>query len=375
MQRFSVNIGDQMKEYSILIDRGALENFEHQLVSMFSGRRVLVISDVIVGPLYASRVRDALMPYCEHCNLLEFPAGESQKSPASAKCVYDVLLEEDIGRDGLLVAVGGGVIGDLTGFVAATYMRGIDYIQIPTTLLAQVDASIGGKTAINHVLGKNLIGAIHHPKAVLIDPETLRSLPPREINAGLAEIIKIALLRDSEMFSEIEKNLNELIAGNLDAISALIPRSCKHKIAIVEADERENESRLLLNFGHSIAHALEAAFDYHNLLHGEAVLLGMKTAVRISQHRGSLDACMTERIDSVLDRFIVQIPRLPAIETKRLVQHLRYDKKRRNTKLQEILLQDIGSPLITEDLSEAELAMILVQLKEEWHAHAHPART
>jgi len=374
MHRLKVKIVERKSTYLILIECGALGSLGGCMGHICEGRQVLVISDKIAGPLYASRVCDALMPYCEQCDLLELPTGESQKSLASAERIYDMLVKKGFARDGLLVAVGGGVIGDLTGFVAATYLRGMDYIQIPTTLLAQVDASIGGKTAINHSLGKNLIGAFHHPVAVLIDPETLRSLPQREINAGLAEIIKIAVVRDPQLFLDIEQNLDELTAGDLQAISTLIPRSCKRKIEIVQVDERECELRILLNFGHSIAHALEAALDYQTLLHGEAVFLGMKTAVLISEQRGILHTAVSKRINRVLDQFVAQIPHLPAIETERLVQHLRHDKKRRNTKLQEILLYEIGSPLIIDDLSEVELANVCVQIEEERHENAHSAR-
>ncbi len=314
---------------------------------------VVVVSSAEISKLYLADLKQALWP--QQPRLLLVPDGESSKSLAQLDQLVGELLRAGVGRDDTLVALGGGVIGDLTGFTAACYQRGLDYIQVPTTLLAQVDASVGGKTAVNHALGKNMIGAFHQPIAVLVDPGVLRSLPSRALRAGLAEVIKYALIRDAEFFAWLEEHIEELLELRAEALDFAIERSCRNKLEITQGDERETGVRALLNLGHSFGHAIETAQGYAGWLHGEAVGLGLLLAVDLSCRMGLLPAELLGRVESLLQR--AALPRrLPSdLTTERLRELMSTDKKKRAGRLRLVLLRALGDAFLCEDFPESDL--------------------
>lgn len=315
-------------------------------------KRVLVVTNDTVAPLYLARVRAALTPAHEVDHLV-LPDGEAYKTLTTAEKIYDKLLSDGHGRDSTIVALGGGVIGDLAGFAAATYQRGIDFVQLPTTLLAQVDSSVGGKTGVNHPLGKNMIGAFHQPTRVLADVDVLASLPARELAAGLAEIIKYGLIRDAAFFDWLESNMGRLNAREPDALGEAIRRSCANKAEVVAADEREAGERALLNLGHTYGHALEAALGYGAWLHGEAVAAGMCMAADTGRRLGWLDAAQVERIEAVIAS--AHLPTAPPRElgASRIRALMARDKKVKAGRLRLVLLRDIGQALVHEDYGDA----------------------
>ncbi|MGH8561488.1 MAG: 3-dehydroquinate synthase, partial [Nevskiales bacterium] len=270
MSVLTVELGD--RSYPILMGADLLADSQTYLPHLHGGRPLIVTNET-VAPIYLDRVRRALSGINPQALIL--PDGEAHKTLDTAGRIFDALLAGQYGRDSVLIALGGGVIGDLTGFAAATYQRGIGFIQVPTTLLAQVDSSVGGKTGVNHPLGKNMIGAFHQPRAVIADTDTLRTLPPRELTAGLAEVIKYGLLGDASFFAWLEQHMDKLRALNPPALGEAIQRSCTNKARIVGLDERENGPRALLNLGHTFGHAIEAALGYGRWLHGEAVGAGL----------------------------------------------------------------------------------------------------
>jgi 3-dehydroquinate synthase len=313
------------------------------------GGRPLVVTNETVAPLYLVQVQKALAPGEPQALIL--PDGEAHKTLATAARIYDALLAGGYGRDSVLIALGGGVIGDLTGFAAATYQRGIGFIQVPTTLLAQVDSSVGGKTGVNHPLGKNMVGAFHQPRAVIADTDSLRTLPARELSAGLAEVIKYGLLGDAPFFAWLEQRIDALRALDADTLVEAIRRSCANKARIVAVDERENGPRALLNLGHSFGHAIEAALGYGRWLHGEAVGAGMCMAADLSCRLGWLPPADRDRAINLAQR--AGLPtRLPAeikpADFHRLMAH---DKKVRAGRLRLVLLKAIGEAVVTADFA------------------------
>jgi len=288
------------------------------------------------------------------------PDGERHKTLATFGTVIDRLIEARFHRDSCLVALGGGVIGDLTGYVAASYQRGVDFVQLPTTLLAQVDSSVGGKTAVNHPRAKNMIGAFHQPIAVLADTDTLRSLPPRELSAGLAEVIKYGIIVDAGFFAWLEEHIDEL--RNLDgaALTYAIRRSCEIKAAIVAEDEREHGRRALLNLGHTFGHALEAVGNYERWLHGEAVGIGIVLAARTSLALGWLGARDCERIERLLGR--AGLPtRAERVGVDELLEHMRGDKKADRAGLKLVLIEALGRAVVTRAPAESTLRSVLAE--------------
>jgi 3-dehydroquinate synthase len=287
--------------------------------------------------------------------------GEEHKDWRTLNAIFDVLLEQRCGRDCTLVALGGGVIGDLAGFAAATYQRGVQYIQIPTTLLAQVDSSVGGKTAINHPLGKNMIGAFHQPRLVLADLDTLKTLPERELRAGLAEVIKHGLVRDAAFFGWLEDSVDRLLAREPKALSHAVLRSVAIKADIVAQDERENGVRALLNFGHTFGHAIETGLGYGAWLHGEAVAAGMAMAADLSRELGFLSEADARRIRALLGRAGLPVA-ATGIGPKRMQQLMSVDKKAREGRIRFVLLEGLGAATLRADVPAAAIERTLSRL-------------
>jgi 3-dehydroquinate synthase len=354
MQRLTVELG--ARSYPILIGAGLLRSAE-LLQALIPQRDVLLVSNAIVAPLYAARLKQALAGR----RVLEVivPDGEQHKSLATASRVFDVMIANQLGRDAIVIALGGGVIGDLAGFVAACYQRGVDLVQVPSTLLADVDSSVGGKTAVNHPGGKNLIGAFHQPLAVIADTELLASLPERELRAGLAEIIKYGLIRDVAFFEWLEANLDALLARDAAALAHAIQRSCEIKAQIVSGDEREQGERALLNLGHTFGHAIEAASGYVEWLHGEAVAMGLVLAADLSRRMGQFEPAAQERLVALLRRAGLPVS-APQLGAERAFDYMRIDKKVKGGRVRLVLLQGLGAAELRADYPDALLHETLV---------------
>ena len=322
MQTVKVDLAD--RSYTVYIGSGLLGK-AHPALDTGSSSTVLIVSNETVAPLYMDSLANSLQGTDVH--RLVLPDGETYKTSEYWSQIIDKLIEIRATRDTTLITLGGGVIGDMGGFAAASYMRGINFIQVPTSLLAQVDASVGGKTGFNHPRGKNLIGAFHQPGAVLVDIDTLRSLPAREFSAGLAEVVKIAAVRDEEFLGWLENNGTAIMAREPGAITSMIRRSIANKADIVAEDEREAGVRALLNFGHSFAHALETLTGYQQYLHGEAVAIGMMVASRLSELRGLCDAGFSVRLGNLLQSFDLPLTIPGDLETDDILETMKLDKK------------------------------------------------
>ena len=311
-----------------------------------SSNRVLVITNTTVAPLYLSQLQQALASY--QVDELILPDGEQYKNLATLNQIYDALLQRQHDRQTTLIALGGGVIGDMTGFAAASYQRGVHFIQVPTTLLAQVDSSVGGKTGINHALGKNMIGAFHQPQAVIADTSTLNTLPARELSAGLAEVIKYGLINDPDFFAWLEDHISALRQRDPATLAYAIERCCADKAAIVAADEKETSTRALLNLGHTFGHAIETGLGYGTWLHGEAVAAGIVMAADLSHRLGWLSDSDQTRISTLLTA--AGLPTAPPdLNPAAFRQHMAVDKKVQNGRLRLILLRGIGQAVISTD--------------------------
>lgn len=324
-----------------------------------AGRPILLLTDRNVADLHLPTVQQALGLADER--ILVVDAGESAKQFGVLEQVLDWMLGARLPRDGVLIALGGGVIGDLGGFAAAVYQRGIDFLQIPTSLLAQVDSSVGGKTAINHPLGKNMIGAFHQPRAVLADTEVLKTLPEREWLAGLAEVIKYALLGDADFLTKLEQQRERLLAREGDAVAPVIEHCCRMKAAIVAQDERESGQRAVLNLGHTFGHAIEAEMGYGQWLHGEAVAAGMVMAAEFSTELGWLNAADAQRARALIQSYGLPVQPPPNMTAQHFQQHMALDKKVAAGKLRLILLQQLGRAVMTDDFTPDALQNYLAQ--------------
>ena len=311
----------------------------------FGGGGVAIITNAVVAPLYLDAVKRATGARAE----IVVEDGEQAKSWRGVEQVVDGLLGARLGRDGLVVALGGGIVGDLAGFAAAIYQRGVPFIQVPTTLLAQVDSSVGGKTAINHPLGKNLIGAFHQPVAVISDVATLDSLPDRELRAGIAEVIKHGFALDAKFVDWLEKNIDRLVQREREALIYAVRRSCELKAGVVAEDERESGARALLNFGHTFGHAIEAGTGYGAWLHGEAVAAGMVMAAELSALQGSITKADVERVRALLRRAGLPV-KGPAVPPQKLIELMALDKKTANGKARFVLLETIGRAKLRSDI-------------------------
>ena len=356
----SLQVSLQSGSYPVWVESGLLQQPEVWLDRLAPAGRQLVVTDANVAELYLQPLLEALSRCgadCAHCVI---PAGESYKTLETWQRIIDGLIACGAGRDARLLALGGGVVGDLTGFAAAAYMRGIDVIQLPTTLLAQVDAAIGGKTGANLPAGKNLVGAFHQPCAVVADISTLATLPPRELRAGLAEALKYGAIRDAELFAWIEANAAALSSGDKRALQHLVAAAVAHKAAVVAADERERGERALLNFGHTIGHALESVTGYERYLHGEAVAIGMVLAAQISERVGLCAAGAAQRIAAVLARLGLptRLPEHPEL-AQQLMAAMRYDKKNRAARMRLVLLESVGRARVSDDCPPELVAEIL----------------
>lgn len=328
MERITVNLAE--RSYPISIGAGLFEDpayLSQVLSNKNTNQKVVVISNVTVAPLYANKILHQLKQLGCDASLLELPDGEQYKNLDVFNQVMNFLLEGSYARDVVIIALGGGVIGDLVGFASACYQRGVDFIQIPTTLLSQVDSSVGGKTAVNHPLGKNMIGAFYQPKAVIIDTNCLSTLPEREFAAGIAEVIKYGIIYDGAFFNWLEENLDRLYTLDEDALTYAIARCCQIKAEVVAQDEKESGIRALLNLGHTFGHAIEAELGYGNWLHGEAVSSGTVMAAKTSLLRGLISEEQFERIVALLRRAKLPVHTPDSMSFDDFIKHMMRDKK------------------------------------------------
>jgi 3-dehydroquinate synthase len=343
------------RSYPILIGEGLLGQPD-LLREHVPARDVLIVSNTTVAPLYLDALSAALRP--RRVVEVVLPDGESHKVLANVARILDVLVANRFGRDCTVVALGGGVVGDMAGFAAASYQRGVSYVQVPTTLLSQVDSSVGGKTGVNHPGGKNLIGAFHQPILVLADTRTLASLPLRELRAGLAEVIKYGLICDADFFAWLETHIDELLAGDPAALAHVIRRSCEIKAEIVGRDEREHGDRALLNLGHPFGHAVESATEYKQWLHGEAIGAGLLMAAAMSRECGLMAAEDVVRVEKLIAR--TGLPtHVESVAPETALEYMRIDKKVQSGRIRLILLRKIGEAFITADYPEAALERTL----------------
>jgi len=348
MHTLNIDLGD--RSYPILIGTDLL-TAEHLLPNVT--HQIMVVTNTTIAPTYLDRTLLALQGReVQHVIL---PDGEQYKSTQTLDTIYEALLTHRFDRGCTLLALGGGVIGDMAGYAAASYQRGVNFVQVPTTLLAQVDSSVGGKTAVNHPLGKNMIGAFHQPKAVLADMSVLDSLSDREFKAGLAEVIKYGFILDSEFFEWLETNIEVLLAPDSDAIAWAVRRSCEIKAQIVEADEREHGQRALLNFGHTFGHAIEAAMGYGNWLHGEAISAGMVMALDMSERTGRIGGNTVQRGVHLLDRAGLPIAPPDSMSPMQMHGYMARDKKVSAGQLKLILANAIGETETTANFTESDL--------------------
>lgn len=345
----TVNLGD--RSYPIVIGAGLL-NGGFDLSKFVNGPDCLIVSNEIVAPLYRDRILPNLAG--KAVTTIDLPDGESYKSVASLQAVIDRLVESGANRDTTVIALGGGVVGDIAGFAAACYMRGVAFIQVPTTLLAQVDASVGGKTGVNHAEGKNLIGAFHQPQVVMIDTDTLDSLPDRELKAGLAEVIKYGVICDIEFFAWLEDNMQALLEKEPPALARAIQRSCELKATVVAEDERESGHRVILNFGHTFGHAIENCQGYGEWLHGEAVASGMIMAAELS---GIGDGDI-ERLRVLLQKAGLPVSP-PAIDEQDWLRTMGMDKKVKQKQLRFVLLRALGDAYLAASYDKDKLQQII----------------
>lgn len=342
MHTLTVDLG--ARSYPIHIGQGLLAD-SSLLTAHITGRQVLVVSNETVAPLYLEPVLAMLGEHDVSTAIL--PDGEQYKTLDTLNTIYTALLKHRFNRGCTLVALGGGVVGDITGFAAASYQRGVAFVQIPTTLLAQVDSSVGGKTGVNHPLGKNMIGAFHQPRCVLIDTDTLDTLDDRQLSAGLAEVIKYGLIHDADFFSWLESNIEALKSRDKQLLAHAIERSCAIKAEIVAADERESGRRALLNLGHTFGHAIETGTGYGNWLHGEAVATGMVMAADLSARHGWLPQSDVERTATLLHRAGLPVAPPPEMSEQQFLDLMAVDKKAVDSGLRLVLLKSIGTAIVT----------------------------
>lgn len=324
MERLTVTLGE--RSYPITIAAG-LFNEPASFQPLKSGDQVMLVTNETLAPLYLEQVQSRLEQAGIGVDSVTIPDGEQYKTLAIMDTVFTALLKKPHGRDTTLIALGGGVVGDLTGFAAASYQRGVRFIQVPTTLLSQVDSSVGGKTAVNHPLGKNMIGAFWQPVSVIVDLDCLKTLPARELSSGLAEVIKYGIILDADFFLWLENNIDALMALDEKAMAWCIRRCCELKAEVVAADERETGVRALLNLGHTFGHAIEAEMGYGNWLHGEAVAAGMVMAARVSEHLGQFSSADTQRIIALLRRAKLPVSGPHQMAAEAYLPHMMRDKK------------------------------------------------
>lgn len=353
----TLNVSLGSRSYPIHIGAGLLGRAE-LIAEKLPQKRAAIITNSTIAPLYLAPLTRALEQRDVKAVSVTLPDGEAYKNWETLNRILDALIEHRCERGTALIALGGGVIGDLAGFAAAVYQRGVPYIQVPTTLLAQVDSAVGGKTAINHPRGKNMVGAFYQPLAVISDTDTLASLPPRELAAGLAEVIKYGLIRDRAFFDWLEANMVRLARREPEALAYAIERSCANKAEVVSLDETESGPRILLNFGHTFGHAIEAGTGYSAWLHGEAVGTGMLLAARLSQCLGQVDAKEVRRLAALLK--VAGLPlEPPVLGVERYLELMGHDKKVAGGRIRFVLLKRIGEAFVSADVPHAALAEVL----------------
>ena len=391
MKEITVKITED-KEYKICIEKGILNNLGEHLSKTIENKRIVIITNPLVNSLYGTKLLSVLRKDGINSDLIEVPDGEKYKSLSTAKHLYDELLKRKADRTTTLIALGGGVIGDLTGFVAATYMRGLSLIHIPTTLLAQVDSSIGGKVAVDHPLAKNIIGGFYQPKAVYTDPEVLQTLSDKDIKNGIAEAIKIAVIKSPAFFKWLEKNINQLLKKHKGLLCELVKEAVSLKVDIVLKDPRENGLRKALNFGHSIGHALEVGAGYKDLSHGEAVALGMLIETKIARNREMCSEEFEKKIKRILSFLRKQESKpggqlnvsnsLPSLSFPRkresilkyikntdynqFWETLTFDKKNYQGRMTFILPEALGKVSLIDNINKEEVIKALKEFKKEW---------
>ncbi|ABD70637.1 3-dehydroquinate synthase [Rhodoferax ferrireducens T118] len=341
----TVAIDLQSRSYHIAI-RGSLFDNPLSYTELPAASSALIVTNTTVGPLYAERLQSALLGKFKHIHTVVLPDGEAFKTWQTLNLIFDALLSHGCDRKTILFALGGGVVGDMTGFAAASYMRGVPFVQVPTTLLAQVDSSVGGKTGINHPLGKNMIGAFYQPLKVVCDLDTLKTLPARELSAGLAEVIKYGPIADLEFLAWIEAHIDALMAREPQALAHAVKRSCEIKAWVVGQDEREAGLRAILNFGHTFGHAIEAGLGYGEWLHGEAVGCGMVMAAHLSLRLGLIDAALVQRLTTLIQKagLPVKGPQLSASDNAgRYLELMRLDKKAEGGEIKFVVIDGPGN--------------------------------
>jgi len=356
MKKLRIDLAD--RSYDILIGRNFFPHLGDHLSHLKSARRALIVTNPAVNKLYGKVLTEGLENAGLEIEYVEIPEGETHKTLQDAQTVYDHLIDNQYDRNTLLVALGGGVIGDLTGFIAATFLRGVPYVQVPTTLLSQVDSSVGGKTAVNHPQGKNLISAFYQPRLVAIDLDTLTSLPPDEFRAGMAEIIKYGVIEDPRLFDFLEKNSQKILDQDTECLQHIIETSCAIKAKVVERDERESSYRMVLNFGHTIGHAVEALTGYSRFKHGEAIAIGMVYAAKLSCQLGKCSAKVVQKIQALVEQYGLP-SRLPEFSSKEYIESMYRDKKAHDRNIRFILVKDIGTVEIVDRVAEADIQKVL----------------
>ncbi len=355
--RVRVELGE--RSYDILIGKGLLSHAAEHLHALQLGKRGVIITDTQVESRYAGVLCDALGKGGMTAEVLSVPAGEASKSLRQANRLFEKLPGLGLDRHSFLIALGGGVVGDLAGFVAASYLRGIALVQIPTSLLAQVDSSVGGKTGVNLPQGKNLVGAFYQPRLVLADTDTLGTLPERELRNGFAEVIKHGAIRDARFFEWLEREYKRVLALDPDAVAHVVRRCCEIKAEVVSVDERESGLRAILNLGHTLGHAMEALSEYIGLLHGEAIAMGMCCAARLSVKRAGLSEPEAKRLCDLIAACGLPTRLGENFKLEQLLEAARLDKKARNGKLRFVLLKRLGEAVVSDAVTDADFVEVV----------------
>lgn len=347
MKKIIVELGK--RSYPIYAGNNLLGN-KNLFSKHIKSRQVMVVSNTTVAPLYLEGLMQSLQGF--HTDAVILPDGEQYKTLDAVNEIISALLAKGFARDSCLIALGGGVVGDITGFTAACYQRGVDFIQLPTTVLAQVDSSVGGKTGVNHIAGKNMIGAFHQPQAVIADTSVLNTLADKEVSAGLAEVIKYGLIRDAKFFAWLEDNTEKLVHREPEALAYIVEQSCKNKADVVAEDERESGIRATLNFGHTFGHAIETGLGYGKWLHGEAIALGMLMAADLSKRMGWLDSATCQRLETILLQLNLPVTLPEHFAPEKMRALMSVDKKVKAGVLSLVLLKNIGEAVLTDAFDE-----------------------
>lgn len=362
MREVTINLGQ--RTYRIAIGSGILDQAGELLARLPVGKKVLLVTNPVVAGLYGERVAESLGRSGFKVYRAEIPDGEQYKTLQSAEMLYDRAFEAGLDRRCPVVALGGGVVGDLAGFVAATYMRGVPFVQIPTTLLAQVDSSVGGKVAVNHPRGKNIIGAFYQPVLVITDTDTLATLNGREVRSGLAEVIKYGVIRDSAFFTWLEENINRVLTLDPEALAHVVEVSCRVKAAVVEEDETEQGTRAILNFGHTVGHAVESLTNYTGFNHGEAVAIGMAAASRLAVNLGLFKESEEKRVIDLLYNAGLPLHIPGKLDEQEMLEAMTRDKKAYDGEITFVLHKAIGEVVINKNVPESEIIKAIEKCKK-----------